>query len=124
MLFLSDRSNFRKKGIAALFATIGHLAFYIVISILYFQGKIEGDETKPIIYLLPSFHTLILVAIVVLGIYFYSRGKYVFKNAMRKDAAAAFGGEVADETNSTVTLPTSDEPKKPARDEKTGIVSL
>ncbi|MCQ3907375.1 MAG: hypothetical protein MJ219_01075 [Mycoplasmoidaceae bacterium] len=68
-------------------------------------------------------HTAILLAITALGIYYYSRGKFVFKNLAREDAAKAFGGKIeADPTTPSDTAPT--EPQKPARDEKTGIVSL
>lgn len=124
LLFLSDRPDFRKKGWLALLVTLVHTAFWIILIILYKNGQIDSDETQPSIYVLPAVFTAVMVGVVVVGIYFYSRGKYVFKR-MRKDAAKAFGGKVEDVPADDSAIPLSDvAPTKPARDEKTGIVSL
>ncbi len=92
--------------------------------VLYKNGQIDSDETQPAIYVIPAVFTAVMIGVIIVGIYFYSRGKYVFKK-MRKDAAKAFGGKVADMPADDSAIPLSDmAPTKPARDEKTGIVSL
>lgn len=119
LLFVSERPDFRKKAWGVLAADIVHLVFFILIAIV----GMKEEMTDQALYALPAVHTLILIAIVALGIYYYSRGKFVFKNMAREDAAKAFGGTVeADQTTPSDNAPS--EPQKPARDEKTGIVSL
>lgn len=119
MLFMSPRPDFKKKGIVALILSLVHIFFFVSLVIYKFVVK-DANRNEGLWYLGPGIHTLILLIIIGVGIYLTTRDKYVFKQK-RADAAAAFGGEVEDDTKSVVA-PT--DPQKPARDEKTGIVSL
>lgn len=119
MLFLSPRPDFKKKGIVALVLSLAHIFFFVSL-LIYKLAVPEADRNVGLWYLGPGIQTLILLIIIGVGIYLTTRDKYAFKQK-RSDAAKAFGGKVEEETKSIVA-PT--DPQKPARDEKTGIVSL
>mgnify|MGYP003297140355 CR=1 FL=1 len=118
LLFLNGREDYKKRG--WIFAAFGvaHLLFFILVVVL--RSKIVEGNTG--VYALPAIHTVILIAISVVGIYFWIRNKFTFKSFAQQDAAAAFGGPI-DEPKIPETPVQPEEPKK-ARDEKTGIVSL
>ncbi|XQP54908.1 MAG: hypothetical protein ACOQNV_02110 [Mycoplasmoidaceae bacterium] len=118
LLALNVREDYKKR--AWLFGALAavHIIFFILV--LGLKDQIARGNSG--VFALPAIHTIILVAISVVGIYFWIRNRFTFKSFAQQDAVAAFGGAV-EEPKAPETPTESNEPKK-ARDEKTGIVSL
>lgn len=119
MLIISGRPDYKTKGIIV--AVLAGIHFIFFVTVLAVQKHIY---TSAEIYTLPAIHTVILLGIVGFGVYFSARNRFVFKNPAKEDAIAAFGGPVDGAQPEQPQQPKTDEAPKPARDEKTGIVSL
>lgn len=116
LLFINGRDDYKKRGWVFGALTLVHFIFFIVVASVR-NGLLDG---KSGLFALPAIHTVILVAISAVGIYFWIRNKFTFKSFAQQDAAAAFGGDIEENKEK----PLQPEDTKPARDEKTGIVSL
>lgn len=119
LLALNEREDYKKR--AWLFGAL--TAIHIIFFVLVLGLKDEIAKGNNGVYALPAIHTIILIAISVVGIYFWIRNKFTFKSFAQQDAVAAFGGPIEDNTPKANDSLEPAEPKK-ARDEKTGIVSL
>lgn len=122
LLFISDRPNYHWKGLIVAILAAAHVVFCTAVLIVEFKSY-DIDRNPLMWYLCPSIHTAILLCVGGFGVYFTLRDRFVFKHPSRADAAAAFGGKVSDDPIPPSTTAPRD-PNKPARDEKTGIVSL
>lgn len=118
LLFINGREDYKKRSYIFGALTIVHILFFILV--LAFSKNIQ-DNFKSGYFVLPAIHTLLLIAISVVGIYFWIRNKFTFKSLVKEDAQAAFGGSIDEKP---AEKPVQPEEATPARDEKTGIVSL
>lgn len=116
LLLLNGRKDYQKRAIIFGALTLAHILFFILVLALRNRMH-EGDNG---LFALPAIHTILLLGICAVGVYFWIRNKFTFKTEQREDASVAFGGAVDQPENKPVQ---PEEPKK-ARDEKTGIVSL
>ena len=95
------------------------------------QNKIR-EKGGNIIYILPAVQTILLLAACGVCIYFWLRNNYSFKTMFKrekrqKELEQVFGGPIENKTaptNNVVVEPDLTQEPKPARDEKTGIVSV
>lgn len=120
LLFMNGREDYKKRAYIFGGFAIAHLVFFILV--LAFSKQMQENFTSGY-YALPVIHMLLLIGISVVGIYFWIRNKFTFKSAEQEDAHAAFGGPVEQEKK-IPEEPVQKEEPTPARDEKTGIVSL
>lgn len=118
LLALNVRDDYKKRAWLFGALTTVHVIFFVLV--LGLKEQIAQGNNG--IYALPAVHTIILIGISAVGIYFWIRNKFTFKSFAQQDAVAAFGGPV-EEPKAPETPLVPEEPKK-ARDEKTGIVSL
>lgn len=118
LLALNVRQDYKKRAWLFGALTAAHIIFFILV--LGLKEQIAKGNSG--VFALPAIHTIILVGISVVGIYFWIRNKFTFKSFAQQDAVAAFGGAI-EEPKAPETPVQPEEPKK-ARDEKTGIVSL
>ncbi len=132
LMIICGRPDFQNKAWLVILVTLIHIAFFVVIAIIAALNKEEiydpakfGPE-----WVYPTTHTVILVTIAIIGLYLWIRNRFSFKSFAEKDAIAAFGKPIKEEPNSPdkPSSPISEleapEEPKPARDEKTGIVTL
>lgn len=118
LLYINGRDDYKKRAYIFGGLCLAHLIFFILV--LVFSTKM-AENFSAAYFVLPALHTILLIGIAVVGIYFWIRNKFTFKSASKEDAAAAFGGPVDEPKKEEPVQP---EEVKPARDEKTGIVSL
>lgn len=121
LLALNERQDYKKRAILFGILTFLHILFFVLVLSLA-KNMTEGDYA---LYALPGIHTVLLVSLSIVGIYFWIRNRFKFKSFAQQDAIAAFGGPVEEPKVPEPQQPSlePEEPKK-ARDEKTGIVSL
>lgn len=117
LLICDTRKDYKSRGWLFFVMWLAEIALFALTLSLQNFYDINVEQA---IYVVPVVYTLLLIAIAVLGIYFWSRSVFKFTSFfVHKDAVNAFGGDIDNGNNNS-------EPKsyKSARDEKTGIVSL
>lgn len=116
LLILNERKDYKTRG----WMFVGFGAAHLILFVICMALKDSFVYGSAAVYAIPAIHTVLLVALSAVGIYFWIRNKFTFKSFAQQDAVAAFGADVEQAKEE------SEEPKpsKPPRDEKTGIVSL
>lgn len=112
------RKDYKKR--AWLFGALSLV--HIILSIVFAAVGKKTTDQYDVFILIPAIHTIDLLAIIVISIYFWIRNRLLFKSNSRSDLEAAFGGAV--EQRKEIDKPVQPAEPKKARDEKTGIVSL